>query len=155
MVSADEIEIGEMLTGQLSIARETYERLGGFDGSFTREGLFGGEDTDFGYRARQAGLRVVFDPEAVTHQYYNVDPGHYLRREFEAARSSHELLLKYPDQADRFGSIPDFKRRRDRWLLDAIRRGSRVGQLAASCGRHGTRPDRASRAPVAQRCSSR
>ncbi len=117
MVSADEIEIGEMLTGQLSIARETYERLGGFDGSFTREGLFGGEDTDFGYRARQAGLRVVFDPEAVTHQYYNVDPGHYLRREFEAARSSHELLLKYPDQADRFGSVPDFKRRRDRWLL--------------------------------------
>jgi peptidoglycan/xylan/chitin deacetylase (PgdA/CDA1 family) len=117
LTSGGEISFRELLTGQLSISRANYERLGGFDQSFTRGGMFGGEDTDFGYRALRAGLRPVFNPSAISYQYYDVDPGEYLRRVREAGRSSHELLLKHPEQAHRFGRVADFKRRRDRWLL--------------------------------------
>jgi peptidoglycan/xylan/chitin deacetylase (PgdA/CDA1 family) len=46
-----------------------------------------------------------------------VDPAEYLRRVHEEGRSSHELLLKHPDQAASLGTVPGFGRRRDRWLL--------------------------------------
>jgi peptidoglycan/xylan/chitin deacetylase (PgdA/CDA1 family) len=106
-----------MLTGQLSISRQDYQRIGGFDTGFTRRGLAPGADLDFGHRARNAGLRVVFNPDAISYQYYDVDPAEYLKRAREDGRSAHELLVKHPDQAAKLGNVPGFARRRDRWLL--------------------------------------
>lgn len=112
--------LDDLLTGQISIAREAFERLGGFDTSFTREGLFGGEDIDFGYRVVKAGLRAVFDPAAISYQYYDVDPAAYLRRARETGRSEEELVLKHPEQASRLGEAPEFHTRRSRWLLGPL-----------------------------------
>ena len=112
--------LDDLLTGQISISRESFERLGGFDTSFTREGLFGGEDIDFGYRVVKAGLRVVFDPEAISYQYYDVDPAAYLRRARETGRSEEELVLKHPEQASRLAGAPAFHTRRSRWLLGPL-----------------------------------
>ena len=53
------IGIADLLTGQISIHRDAYEAVGGFDVSFTRDGLFGGEDLDLGYRLLKAGYRVT------------------------------------------------------------------------------------------------
>jgi peptidoglycan/xylan/chitin deacetylase (PgdA/CDA1 family)/glycosyltransferase involved in cell wall biosynthesis len=94
-----DIPVNELLTGQMSVARETFARIGGFDTSFTRNGLFGGEDLDFGHRARKAGLRVVFNEAAVSHQFWLVDPAVYMRRSREAGRSAQELIAKHPDLA--------------------------------------------------------
>jgi GT2 family glycosyltransferase/peptidoglycan/xylan/chitin deacetylase (PgdA/CDA1 family) len=115
-----EVGLDDLLTGQMSISREAFDRLGGFDTSFTREGLFGGEDIDFGYRALKAGLRVVFNPEARSYQYYDVDPAAYLRRSRESGRSEEELVLKHPEQAGRFDAAPAFHTRRSRWLLGPL-----------------------------------
>jgi GT2 family glycosyltransferase/peptidoglycan/xylan/chitin deacetylase (PgdA/CDA1 family) len=112
--------LDDLLTGQMSISRESFDRLGGFDTSFTREGLFGGEDIDFGYRVVKAGLRVAFNPDAISYQYYDVDPAAYLRRTREAGRSEEELVLKHPEQAARFEAAPDFYTRRSRWLLGPL-----------------------------------
>jgi glycosyltransferase involved in cell wall biosynthesis len=114
-----EIGLGELLTGQISISREDYERVGGFDASFTREGLFGGEDSDFGYRVYQSGLPIAFNPEAISYQYYDVDPALYLQRAFEGGRSEQELTLKHPERAEDWLG-PTFHRRRDRWLLGPL-----------------------------------
>src|SRR5581483_5019911 len=86
-----EVRADDLLTGQCSIARALFEELGGFDTSFTRDGLFGGEDIDFGYRLLQAGRRVAFNSAAISHQLYDVDPRDYLRRAYEAGRSEQEL----------------------------------------------------------------
>ncbi|HEX5984209.1 MAG TPA: glycosyltransferase, partial [Solirubrobacterales bacterium] len=112
--------LDDLLTGQMSISRGSFERLGGFDTSFTREGLFGGEDIDFGYRVVKAGLRVAFNPAAISYQYYDVDPAAYLRRSRETGRSEEELVLKHPEQAARFEAAPDFHTRRSRWLLGPL-----------------------------------
>lgn len=112
--------LDDLLTGQISIARETFERLGGFDTSFTREGLFGGEDIDFGYRVVKAGMRVVYDPGAISYQYYDVDPDAYLSRARETGRSEEELVLKHPEQASRLAGAPAFHTRRSRWLLGPL-----------------------------------
>lgn len=117
LATGGEIGMSDLLTGQISVKRSTYEAMGGFDGEMTRGGLFGGEDTDFGYRVARDGLKMVFNPDAITYQYYDVDPGLYLRRVREAARSGQELALKHPEQRSRIDWGPQFKRRRDRWLL--------------------------------------
>src|SRR5262249_45237502 len=94
-----EIRLGDLLTGQVSISCRAFAELGGFDPSFAREGLFGGEDLDFGHRVRAAGLQVAFNPAAISYQYYDVDPARYLRRAREAGRSDRELLAKHPELA--------------------------------------------------------
>ena len=118
--TGEEIGLDDLLTGQISIGREDFVRLGGFDTTFTREGLFGGEDIDFGYRALKAGLKAVFNPGAITYQYYAVDPASYLRRARETGRSEEELVLKHPEQAGRFDAAPAFHTRRSRWLLGPL-----------------------------------
>jgi GT2 family glycosyltransferase/peptidoglycan/xylan/chitin deacetylase (PgdA/CDA1 family) len=115
-----EIGLGELLTGQISISREDYDRVGEFDPSFTREGLFGGEDIDFGFRVLKAGLRVVFNPAAISRQYYDVAPSDYLRRAREAGRSDQELILKHPELAQRLPAGPAFHTRRSRWVLGPL-----------------------------------
>lgn len=52
-----------------ALRRSTFERLGGFDEGFTG---YGGEDTDFGFRAAEDGLKLLFVGGAVTcHQYHD------------------------------------------------------------------------------------
>lgn len=112
-----EIRLDDLLTGQLSISRTAYDAVGGFDPDFTREGLFGGEDIDFGHRLRRAGYSIVFNPAAISYQYYDVDPASYLRRAREAGRADRELLAKHPELTADMGASPSFKTRRSRWLL--------------------------------------
>jgi glycosyltransferase involved in cell wall biosynthesis/peptidoglycan/xylan/chitin deacetylase (PgdA/CDA1 family) len=115
-----EIELRDLLTGQTSITREKFERIGRFDESFTRNGLFGGADIDFGYRVQKSGLRVAFNPAAISYQYYDVDPAVVLSRSYSIGRSQQELILKHPEQAKRFAEGPDFRTRRSRWLLGPL-----------------------------------
>jgi len=49
-------------TGNLSLKRDVLGRIGGFDEEFPRSGF---EDTEFIYRAEQAGFRLLYDPKAV------------------------------------------------------------------------------------------
>jgi peptidoglycan/xylan/chitin deacetylase (PgdA/CDA1 family)/GT2 family glycosyltransferase len=94
-----ELTVHDLLTGQISVSAATFAEVGGFDTDFTRDGSFGGEDLDFGLRLLSAGKRVVFDPAAVTHQLYTVDPAHYLRQWEQAGHSDVVLLGKHPRQA--------------------------------------------------------
>ena len=115
--AAAQIGIGDLLTGQMSISREAFAALGGLDPTFTRDGLFGGEDLDFGHRVLAAGYKVVFNPAAISYQYYDVDPAKYLRRARETGRSDRELVAKHPELAAALAAGPSFKTRRSRWLL--------------------------------------
>lgn len=146
-----EIGIGDLLTGQLSISRAAYDRVGGFDPSFTREGMFGGEDLDFGYRLVKTGYAIVFNPAAISYQYYDVDPARYLRRAREAGRARRELIAKHPELAAEMAPGPSFKTRRSRWSLSpfvaapaALSAPLRAGAVAlARSGRKGPRARRA------------
>ena len=115
-----EVELGDLLTGQTSIERESFERIGRFDESFTRDGLFGGADIDFGYRVQKSGLIVAFNPAAISYQYYDVDPAAFLRRSYSVGRSQQQLILKHPEQAERFADGPQFHTRRSRWMLGPL-----------------------------------
>jgi peptidoglycan/xylan/chitin deacetylase (PgdA/CDA1 family) len=101
----------------MSISREAFTRIGGFDTSFTRDGLFGGEDLDFGYRARKAGLHVIFNEAALSYQLWTVDPATYMRRSREAGRSTEELMVKHPELKHDLAVGPDFNSRGSRLVF--------------------------------------
>lgn len=115
-----EVPIADLLTGQLSVARETFERLGGFDTGFTRDGLFGGEDLDFGQRLKDEGLRVVFNDAAVSRQLWTVDPAAYLTRAREAGRSAEELHAKHPELAGADDRARTFNARSSRLFFGTL-----------------------------------
>jgi len=94
-----ELTLHDLLTGQLSLSRALFERVGGFDTNFTQAGSFGGEDLDLGYRLQLLGCRIVFAPLAVTWQRYVVSPERYLRQWCEAGRSDVAFARKHPERA--------------------------------------------------------
>lgn len=58
-----------VLTGNLSIRRDVFLELGGFDENMTH---YGGEDTEFAYRLTHSGKgKVVYCPEAVTYHHHH------------------------------------------------------------------------------------
>jgi GT2 family glycosyltransferase/peptidoglycan/xylan/chitin deacetylase (PgdA/CDA1 family) len=130
----EEIGIADLLTGQMSISREAFEEIGGFDVGFTREGLFGGEDLDLGYRLQKAGRKVVFNPRAISFQYYAVDPLSYLDRAYESGRADWELVAKHPELSVRMQGSPRFTTRRTRLLLTPLLRAPRGLSLPLRLG---------------------
>ena len=59
-----------VLSGHMSVSRLVFDRLGGFDPAFTAGGTVGGEDLDFGWRARLRGIAVRYEGTAVARQVY-------------------------------------------------------------------------------------
>jgi GT2 family glycosyltransferase len=51
-----------------AIQKQTFDRIGGFDESFTG---YGAEDTDFAMLFNQAGVRLIFVRDYVLHQYHD------------------------------------------------------------------------------------
>lgn len=64
-------DFDEVLSGNVSVGRETFERLGGFDPRFTSDGAFGDEDLEFGWRAVSSGVPVVYAPLAIAAQVFD------------------------------------------------------------------------------------
>jgi len=118
--AGNELGLDDLLTGQMSVSRRAFDSVGGFDASFTRDGLVPSGDIDFGYRILKGGFRATFNPAAISYQYYDVDPADYLRRARDIGASEQELVIKHPEQAKRLEGAPAFHTRRSRWLLGPL-----------------------------------
>ena len=114
-----EVRLEDMLTGQLSVARETFDRLVGFDTRFRQQFTSGKADTDFGRRLHESGYRVVFNPEAISWQQYVVPPRAYLRQWRENGRADVRFVQKHPDAFDATFSAKKLRERRW-WLVGPL-----------------------------------
>ena len=90
----------DLLTGQISLRRDLFRLLGGFDDAFTRGGTYGDEDLDFGQRLLDAGCRVFFNPEAVSWQRYVVTPREHLRQWRQTGQADVGFARKHPHRAE-------------------------------------------------------
>jgi GT2 family glycosyltransferase/peptidoglycan/xylan/chitin deacetylase (PgdA/CDA1 family) len=89
----------DLLTGQLSISKNAFLAVGGFDTRFTVQGSFGNEDVDFGYRLLSAGYSVVFCPSAISYQRYVVTASQHLRQWQQAGGADVLFARKHPEEA--------------------------------------------------------
>ncbi len=81
-------EVGAVSGAAFLMRRELFERLGGFDASF----FLYMEDTDLSLRARLAGKRILYVPEAVVYHDYQLRFGR--RKIFFQERNRYRMLLK-------------------------------------------------------------
>jgi peptidoglycan/xylan/chitin deacetylase (PgdA/CDA1 family)/GT2 family glycosyltransferase len=114
------LTLEDLITGQVSLPRATFQRLGGFDtgfdAGFTRYGTYGNEDLDFCYRLLLAGCKIVFNPAAISWQNYVVSAQQYLLEARQAGRADVTFARKYPEQAGTLFELSGSKTWVNRWL---------------------------------------
>ena len=103
--SGTPLTLFDLLTGQLSVRRDLFNQLGGFDERFTQGGTFGDEDLDFGCRLLSAGRRVIFNPDAVSHQRYVVTLTAHFRQWTQVGHADVQFARKHPEIADQLFAL--------------------------------------------------
>ena len=110
-----QLPLSELITGQMSVDRELFVRIGGFDTRFTRHGTFGNEDLDLAARLLEEGCVIAFNVDAVSRQRYVVTPRQYLEQWRDVGAADVLLARKRPDWTDMAGSRPEPRRSRLLW----------------------------------------
>lgn len=86
------------LTGNASVRRADLIRVGKFDESFTG---YGHEDLELGYRLERAGIRILYDAQAVNYHCQDVPHDDQKEKMKLAGRSTVRFYRKHPDFAVR------------------------------------------------------
>jgi glycosyltransferase involved in cell wall biosynthesis len=106
-----------VLSGNVSMPRALFERVGPYDEAF---GGRGREDWEWGVRALRAGAHVVFEPNARVEHEFTMTTARSLAMAFHEGGNDALLLERYPDLASALPERPGLRRRRDRSPADAI-----------------------------------
>lgn len=86
-------------TANCSLRRVDLERAGWFDAALPPFM----EDTEFGYRLRRSGTRIVYRPDAVVYHEHSVELHSYLDRQHKAGRAAVQVALRHPELFDVVG----------------------------------------------------
>ena len=90
----DIVELREFYSGNFSIRREVLLEIGMFDEAFR---VYGNEDLELSLRLRRAGVRLIYDAEAVAQQHYDKDFEALARDNIEKGRTAVMLVTKHPE----------------------------------------------------------
>ncbi len=136
-----ELTFADMLSGNMSISRDAFAALGGFDEAV---GRMRREDWLFGYRALRGGARLVYEREAVASHEYALPTLRRLRAAREEGHGDAVLLRLHPELGPALDAPYAAEGLRRRALLGVL---SAVVPPALRSGLHGPRGARA-RAPA-------
>ena len=100
-------------SNNIAVARETFERVGGFDLRFP---LAGGEDREFCARYHRAGCPLVYAEDAVVAHYHALTVRRFLRQHYNYGRGAYCYRRVH---AARGGPVVGFERWR--FYLDLVR----------------------------------
>ena len=120
-----EVRPCDFFSGQMSIRREVFNAVGGFDETFTSDDKFAGEDCDLGASLRNH--KVVHNARALTSHVYVVTPSELMARAFTSGRGGALFLSRHPELSGPF--FADTRKMRP-WVHLLARRIGRVPGLA-------------------------
>ncbi|HMN29276.1 MAG TPA: glycosyltransferase family 2 protein [Caldilineaceae bacterium] len=87
------LALRDFYSGNFSIRRELIRAVGSFDPAFT---IYGNEDLELYARLRQAGVEVVYSPEALAYQHYTKDFAALAYDNIAKGRTAVLLAHKHP-----------------------------------------------------------
>lgn len=93
-------KLRDFYSGNFSIRRAVLEEVGLFDVSFK---IYGNEDLDLFWRLKQAGVHLVYCPEATAIQYYEKDYAALARDNMSKGKTSTLLAKLHPE------ALPEIK----------------------------------------------
>ena len=84
----------DFYSGNLSIRRELFDAVRGFDERFT---IYGNEDLELSLRLSAAGVSMVYEPAAIAYQSYDKDFGALARDNVSKGRTAVLLARLHPE----------------------------------------------------------
>jgi glycosyltransferase involved in cell wall biosynthesis len=120
----------DIFSGQLSVRRSVFEKLGGFDEAFTSGNSFAHEDTDLGVRLLSE-YNVRYNPNAISHQRYTVTPRELMRKACRAAVADLRFAAAHPEFSDQLLRHRGASRRRTRYFYRPLGRIPLLPKLTA------------------------
>jgi GT2 family glycosyltransferase len=84
----------DFCAGNVSLSRDAFVRVGGFDPDFRG---YGGEDYELGYRLIKAGVPFIVEPEASARHYHRSSLRQILRNARQEGRNDVLLGSKHPE----------------------------------------------------------
>jgi GT2 family glycosyltransferase len=91
---SEDVPFNHFYSCNVSLPRRAFSIVGLFDEEFR---AYGFEDTDFGYRLVQSGIRIVFNPQAEGIHDFQRSFVQFADNRFQAGQSFRRLLQKYPE----------------------------------------------------------
>lgn len=80
-------------TANLSLPRGLFNNVGLFNESFIH---YGGEDTEFGYRLMQRGVKLIFAENAIGYHFHSESVNSLISKEIERAKSNNVYQRLHP-----------------------------------------------------------
>ncbi len=93
-------------TGNISVQREYFEKVGGFDENFPGPGV---EDIDLGYRMYCYGDRIMFNKKASSLHLYYPDLKTFKSKKYKIGNPLSYFLEKFPNMKRQFVITPKYK----------------------------------------------
>jgi len=120
----------DVFSGQLSVRRSVFEKLGGFDTALTSAAAFGNEDADFGVRLL-ARHDVRHNPAAISRQMYVVTPRQFMDRARLAVAADLHFVGKHPELARELFERKGYSRPLTRYVYRPLARIPLLPELIA------------------------
>lgn len=120
----------DIFSGQLSVRRPLFEKLGGFDTAFTSAAAFGNEDADFGVRLLAAS-DVRHNPAAISRQLYVVSARQFMERARRAVAADLLFVRKHPQLARQLFEEKGYSRPLTRFVYRPLARLPLLPELLA------------------------
>lgn len=137
-INKENVSFEYFYTGNISLRKEIFNKLGGFDLKFKQYGF---EDTEFGYRLNKAGYIIKYNENAAGYHHFLRKFEDYLTRKRDIGRSAAYFAELYPELKSKLSIHP--RKLKEILVLNGLTKSywlSKVKKLENKVGAYGRTP---------------
>jgi len=93
----EDVPFNFFYTSNLSLSRSFFLQAGGFDEDFHE---YGWEDIELSVRLKARGMKIVYNPAAVTHHHHSMSIWSFLQRQRKVGYSAWDFYRRHPEMGE-------------------------------------------------------